>query len=85
MAQIIIRNLDDATKAQFAAQARLQGLSMEELARQVIARSAQQQPVADGIGSQMAALFADCGLDEPLELPPREPLAEPRVRFDDHS
>jgi plasmid stability protein len=82
MAQIIIRNLNDPVLEQLAIRARSEGMSVEELARHLLIKAVSEQP-AGGLGSQMAALFTNCGLDEPLELPPREPLAEPRVRFDD--
>ena len=85
MAQIIIRNLDDSTKALFAAHARENGVSMEEYARQVIRKAVDSEQPETGLGSQMSKLFSGCLLEEALELPPRQPVQEPRVTFDDHS
>jgi hypothetical protein len=85
MAQNIIWNLDETTLAELMTRACSKRVSVEESSRQQPVEIAHEQQASGGLGSEIAALFADCGLDEPLELPPREPQGEPRVGFDDHS
>lgn len=70
MAQIIIRNLDQDVKASLKNQAALHGWSMENEAREIL-RSAlvkkRQQEM--GLGSRIAAHFADIGLEEGEDIP----------------
>lgn len=82
MAQFVVRNLDDDVKAALMRRARAHGWSMEEEVRRIL-RRAVQEPVAseEGLGSRIAARFAEVGLDEPLpEL--RGQSVRP-VRFDE--
>jgi antitoxin FitA len=82
MAQIIVRDLDNDIKAALQQRARQHGWSMEEEVRQILRRSVDQPPSAlGGLGSRIAARFADSGLDasipeghgqniEPLQFQP---------------
>ncbi len=67
MAQFVVRNLDDDVKAALKRRARAHGWSMEEEVRRIL-RSAVNEPPADstGLGTRIAARFADVGLDQPL-------------------
>lgn len=68
MAQLLVRNLDDALKARLKRRAARHGLSMEETARRIL-RDALESEVpepARGLGSRIAARFGRTGLDEAL-------------------
>ena len=75
MAQLLVRNLDEAVKEALRQSARCHGRSMEEEARWILCQAAQSGDwgsTADGPGlcSRMAQLFAALGLEgsiEPLE------------------
>lgn len=69
MAQLLVRNLDVSVKEALRRRAQRHGRSMEEEARLILrqAAEAEQQPSeGPGLGSQMAALFAGAGLNEPI-------------------
>lgn len=67
MAQVVVRNIDEDIKTALKRRARQHGWSMEEEVRQILRRAVNEQPVAtSGLGTLMAARFADAGLDEPL-------------------
>lgn len=67
MAQFVVRNLDEDLKAALKRRALEHGCSMEEEVRRILRRALAEQPAATGgLGSRMAARFADAGLDEPL-------------------
>ncbi len=67
MAQFVVRNLDEDLKAALKRRAAAHGCSMEEEVRRILRRAVTEQPAASaGLGSRMAARFADAGLDEPL-------------------
>ncbi len=67
MAQFVVRNLDDDVKVALQQRARAHGRSMEEEVRQILRRVVYDRPEAsEGLGSRMAARFADVGLDQPL-------------------
>jgi plasmid stability protein len=65
MAQIVIRNLDEAVKQGLHIRARRHGRSMEAEARAILAAAvAASPPPATGLGSRIAARFATIGLDD---------------------
>lgn len=67
MAQVIVRNIDEDIKTALKRRARQHGWSMEEEARQILRRAVNEEPAAEsGLGTRMAARFADMGLEEPL-------------------
>ena len=65
MAQIIVRNIDEATKQALKERAKRLGRSMEAEVREIL-RDAVSQSEPERLGSRMAARFKDIGLDEPL-------------------
>ncbi len=66
MAQVIVRNIDDAVKDGLKMRARQHGWSMEEEVRHIL-RQAVSVPVPQtGLGSRIAARFSGVGLTEPL-------------------
>lgn len=79
MAQLLVRNLDPAVKEALRRRAERHRRSMEEEARVILRRAVESDdrpPRSMGLGSRIAALFADAGLDldQPLAEPP-PPLA----------
>ena len=67
MAQLVVRDIDEDLKAALKRRARAHGCSMEEEVRRIL-RSALNEPPAEstGLGTRIAARFADIGLDQPL-------------------
>ncbi len=81
MASITIRNLDDDIKARLRVRASVNGRSMEEEARRVLAEAVEREIVpGKALGTAIHKLFQPCS-DIELELPAREPMREP-PRFD---
>lgn len=70
MAQLLVRQLDLAVKDALRRRARRHGRSMEEEARLILAQAVASEDVASssslGLGSRIAALFADAALEEPI-------------------
>ena len=70
MAQLLVRQLDHAGKEALRRRAQRHGRSMEEEVRvilaQAVARDEAPSSHSPGLGSRMAALFADVGLEEPI-------------------
>lgn len=67
MAQVIVRNIEDEVKAGLKQRAMQHGWSMEEEVRQILRQSVcQGEPARTGLGTRIAARFADVGLTEPL-------------------
>ena len=80
MANITIRNLDDAVKTRLRVRAAGNGRSMEEEVRLILREAVQRQPSSNNLATAIRARFVPMGGVE-LELPPREPGREP-PRFD---
>ncbi|HEX3782976.1 MAG TPA: Arc family DNA-binding protein [Pseudonocardiaceae bacterium] len=73
MATLTIRDLDDDLKAALRIRAAAHGRSMESEVREILRQTLTNQETGGGLGSRIAARFAD--LDgPPLELPPRTEL-----------
>ncbi len=70
LAQLLVRQLDEAVKEALRRRARRRGGSMEEEVRlilaQVVGAEEDSSLAAGGLGHRMAALFADAGLQEPI-------------------
>ena len=69
MAQLVVRNLEESVKAQLQNRAKKNGRSMEEEVRDILraaVHETEKKPVY-GLGTELAALFADIGLDEPIQ------------------
>lgn len=78
MAQLIVRNLDDATKERLRRRAVRRGRSMEEEVREILRAAAAQDEAEDRktrLGSRIARRFAGLGLAD--ELPELHGLAVP--------
>lgn len=76
-ASITIRNLDDDIKARLHVRASLNGRSMDEEARHILAEAVERE-IATGkaLGTAIHKLFQPFS-DVELELPAREPMREP--------
>jgi plasmid stability protein len=71
MAQLLVRQLDPAVKEALQRQAQRHGHSMEEEVRLILRRAVEVAHLgnddATGLGSRIAALFADAPIDAPIE------------------
>jgi plasmid stability protein len=67
MAQVLVRNLEARVKVGLQRRAKIHGRSMEEEVREILRDAVKDEPRAEvGLGTQIAALFSECGLDEPI-------------------
>ena len=68
MAQITVRNIDDDVKARLQQRATAHGTSLAAELRQILRDAVKhdEEQVALGFGSRVAARFAKVGLTEPL-------------------
>ena len=67
MAQFVVRNLEEAVKSRLQRRARRYGRSMEEEAREILRHAVRKDDApAGGLGSEIAALFVDVGLDSEI-------------------
>jgi plasmid stability protein len=77
MASIIIRKLDEKTKARLRVRAARHGRSMEEEARTLLRAALRDEPPAAGnLAEAIRARFRRLGGVD-LDLPAREPIREP--------
>jgi len=68
MAQLVVRNLENAVKVRLQRRARRHGRSMEEEARDILRNAVNEEeaPVG-GLGTEISALFAKVGLDSDIQ------------------
>jgi plasmid stability protein len=68
MAQIIVRNLDDAVKRRLKRRAEKHGHSMEEEVRDILRNALKDDDKPQkGLGTQIAERFKGIGLKEPIQ------------------
>ena len=64
MAQLVVRNLEDAVKARLQRRARHNGRSMEEEVREILRNAAHEpEKASGGLGTEIANLFKGKGHD----------------------
>jgi antitoxin FitA len=64
VAQLLVRNLEDRLKTRLQRRAKRHGRSMEEEAREILRNALREEETpAAGLGTEIAALFRDVGLD----------------------
>lgn len=64
MAQLVVRNLDEAVKAKLQKRARRHGRSTEEEVRNILANAVRSEHKApERLGKQLRNLFKDVGLE----------------------
>ena len=67
MAQLVVRNIENAVKARLQRRARRNGRSMEEEVRDILRNAAKDEDVpAGGLGTEISALFAKAGLESDI-------------------
>ena len=67
MAQLVVRTLEDDVKAKLQRRARLHGRSTEAEVRDILQNAVKEESDSrQGLGSQIAAIFAGLGLDEEI-------------------
>jgi plasmid stability protein len=67
VAQLVVRNIENAVKARLQRRARRNGRSMEEEVRDILRNAANEENVpAGGLGTEISALFAKAGLDSDI-------------------
>jgi antitoxin FitA len=68
MAQLIVRNLDDAVKRKLQRRAARHGHSMEEEIRDILRDAVKDEGRSEyGLGTEIAELFRGIGLEEPIQ------------------
>jgi antitoxin FitA len=67
MAQVIVRNLDDAVKRKLQRRAARHGHSMEEEIRDILKDAVKDEGrPRKGLGTEIAEMFRGIGLEEPI-------------------
>ena len=83
MAQLLVRNLEDDVKAKLQERARRHGHSTEEEVRDILRNAVREEGVSGpGLGTRIAALFADIGLEEGEEIPEQRGQPARPAEFD---
>ena len=68
MPQLLVRNIEPSVKTRLRLRARRHGRSMEEEAREILRNAVQRDNTpARGLGSEIAQLFAETGLDRDIQ------------------
>jgi plasmid stability protein len=68
MAQVIVRNLDDAVKRKLQRRAARHGHSMEEEIRDILRNAVRDEgKPRKGLGTEIAELFKGIELEEPIQ------------------
>ncbi len=66
-AQLVVRNLESTVKHRLQRRAARHGRSMEEEVREILRHAVrEEEKQAGGLGSEIAALFANCGLEQEI-------------------
>lgn len=67
MAQFVVRNIEEEVKSRLKRRAAKHGRSMEEEVREILRNAANDQAApSGGLGTEIASLFANLGLDEEI-------------------
>lgn len=67
MAQLVVRNIENAVKTRLQRRAKRHGLSMEEEVRDILRSAVSEEEIpSGGLGSDIARLFMKIGLDSEL-------------------
>jgi antitoxin FitA len=69
MAQLVVRNLENAVKVRLQRRARRNGRSMEEEVRDILRAAMHKEEDAPegGLGTEISKIFAGHGLDSPIQ------------------
>lgn len=63
MAQLVVRNLEDAVKVRLQRRASQHGRSMEEEIRDILRNAVHAEDPGVGLGTEISSLFAKVGLE----------------------
>lgn len=67
MAQLVVRSIEAGVKTRLQRRARRHGRSMEEEVRDILRNAAREPEMqGGGLGTDIASLFADVGLDDEI-------------------
>jgi len=67
MAQFVVRNVENGVKTRLQRRAKRHGRSMEEEIREILRNAAHEEDLpAGGLGSEIAALFGNFGIDSDI-------------------
>ena len=67
MAQLVVRNIENAVKTRLQLRARRHGHSMEEEAREILRSAVIEEDLpAGGLGTEISGLFIKIGLDREI-------------------
>jgi antitoxin FitA len=67
MAQLVVRNIENAVKTRLQLRARRHGHSMEEEAREILRSAVNEEDLpAGGLGTEISGLFTKIGLDRDI-------------------
>ena len=67
MAQFVVRNIESEVKVRLRRRAKRHGRSMEEEVRDILRSAVNEEDLpVDGLGTEIAALFAKVGLDSDI-------------------
>ena len=66
MAQLVVRNIESAVKSRLQKRARRHGHSMEAEVRDILRDIVNREEEPQGLGSQIAGLFAKVGIDSDI-------------------
>ena len=67
MAQLVVRNIENAVKLRLQRRARRNGCSMEEEVRDILRGAVSQENIPSGdLGTEIAGLFAKIGLESDI-------------------
>lgn len=84
MAQLVVRNLEDAVKKKLQRRAKRNGRSMEEEAREILRDATKAEGRKGlGLGTRIAARFRKYGLRKGEELPEMPPITIQSPNFDE--
>jgi plasmid stability protein len=68
MAQLVVRNIENAVKARLQRRAKRNRRSMEEEVRDILRNAVNEEEVlSGGLGTEISKLFAKTGLDSDIE------------------
>jgi plasmid stability protein len=80
MAQVIVRNLEEAVKRKLQRRAARHGRSMEEEVRDILRNAVKDEERGrKGLGTEIAELFRGVGLEEPIEELRGYPVKPPKL------
>ena len=66
MAQLVVRNIENAVKTRLQLRARRHGHSMEEEAREILRSAVNEEDLPAGLGTEISGLFTKIGLNQDI-------------------